>query len=112
MARDVVAFGGGNEDKIMSSIMNGSFSGTLMLLAMIVVSISVISMVIFSCGDNSPSTRKKGYERRGGGDDCGCGGCGGGDDCGCGGCGGGDGDGGDGGGCGGGCGGGGCGGGG
>ncbi|XP_054817132.1 transcription factor tasR-like [Prosopis cineraria] len=82
MARDVFAFGGGNEDQIMSSIMNGSVSGTFMLLAMIVVSVSVISMVVFACGDNSPRTRRRWGGGGVGGGGGGCGGGGGGGGCG------------------------------
>ncbi|XP_028761751.1 glycine-rich cell wall structural protein-like [Neltuma alba] len=105
MARELVGFGGGNGHEIMSSIMNGSVSGTLMLLMMFVLSISLVSMVIFGCGDSSPGPRRRSGWSGGGYYGGGYGGGGGGG----GGCGGG---GGGGGGCGGGGGGGGCGGGG
>ncbi|XP_059450808.1 uncharacterized protein LOC132181575 [Corylus avellana] len=88
-------------------------SGGLLLLGMIIMSLSIISMLIFACADDNSGKRRK---RKGDagpdcGDECincGCGPCGGGGNCGgdggAGGCGGGGG----GGGCGGGGGGGGC----
>ncbi|KAI9093354.1 hypothetical protein K1719_027368 [Acacia pycnantha] len=81
MARHVFGFGSGNGDQIMSSIMKGSVSGTLMLLMTIVLSVSLISMIIFSCGDNSPRPRRRsGWSGAGytGGSACGGGGGGGG----------------------------------
>lgn len=73
----LVATGAGFRDVNLVS------SGGLFLLSVILLSISLISMVIFACGD-SGDPQKKRYNGGGGG--CGGGGCGGG---GCGGCGGG-----------------------
>lgn len=79
MARRLVDGGG----------MDGSGSGPLMLLVMIIMSISIISMVIFSCGHDSDSTkpprRRDGGDDGGGGDGDGGGGDGGGGGGGCGG---------------------------
>jgi len=54
-------------------------SEAFLLLWMIVVSLSIISMVIFTCGD-SDSGRGGGRHRKSGGGGCGGGGCGGGGD--------------------------------
>ncbi|KAJ6736706.1 hypothetical protein OIU85_018836 [Salix viminalis] len=95
MAREFVVHEGSVHSE--AGFLLGS-SEAFLLLCMIVVSLSIISMVIFACGDsNSDGDRRHGQGGHGGG---GCGG-GGGDGC-CGGGGGGcDGDGGGGGGCGG-----------
>lgn len=73
-----------------------SYFGGVLFLCMVVASVSMISMVIFACGDDSnPKKRRTDYGGGGcGGGDGGCGGggaCGGGGDgaCGGGGCGGG-----------------------
>ncbi|KAJ6333503.1 hypothetical protein OIU77_009385 [Salix suchowensis] len=66
-------------------------SEAFLLLCMIVVSLSIISMVIFACGDSSGGIRhgRGGYAGGGGGCGGGGGGCGGGGGGGGGGCGGG-----------------------
>ena len=58
-----------------AGVLLGSSSG-LLLLGMIIMSIPIISMVIFACGDN------KAWKKRVGGGGCGGGGRGGGGCCG------------------------------
>jgi len=82
MARDFVVLVGAAHVDDPSVVLEGS--SCLFLLAMIIMSLSIISMLIFACGDEGKVARKSGYNGGGGG--CGGGGCGGG---GCGGCGGG-----------------------
>uniref|UniRef100_A0A2P2NJL8 Uncharacterized protein n=1 Tax=Rhizophora mucronata TaxID=61149 RepID=A0A2P2NJL8_RHIMU len=52
-------------------------SGGLLLLCMVVVSLSIISTVMFACGDNGSSSPSKPKQGGGCGTGCGagCGGC-------------------------------------
>ncbi|KAM1443328.1 hypothetical protein ACFX2I_039618 [Malus domestica] len=70
MARTYVGLGGGHAGEV-ATMMPDHNSGGLLLLCMILMSLSLISMVIFACGDSSGRPRP----RPGGG---GCGGGGGG----------------------------------
>ncbi|PQP93302.1 hypothetical protein Pyn_41258 [Prunus yedoensis var. nudiflora] len=72
MARGAyVVLGGGHAEEL--GIMQDN-SGGILLLCMILMSLSLISMVIFACGDDEGSSKK----RYGGGGGGGCGGGGGG----------------------------------
>ncbi|CAB4273130.1 unnamed protein product [Prunus armeniaca] len=76
MARGTyVVLGGGQAEEL--GIMQDN-SGGIFLLCMILMSLSLISMVIFACGDDEGSSKKRcGASRGSGGAACG-GGCGGG----------------------------------
>ncbi|GLU12161.1 hypothetical protein SLE2022_288630 [Rubroshorea leprosula] len=90
MARDVIVFRGEEGGFLLDSK-----GGGLFLICMIVASLSLISMVVFACGDSGHKPRRSvGYGGGGGGGGCGgggggCGGSGGGCGGGGGGCGGG-----------------------
>ncbi|KAK9265915.1 hypothetical protein L1049_021409 [Liquidambar formosana] len=74
MARDFVYLGSSHADEVG---LVQQTSGSLILFCMIIMSLSIISMVIFACGDSgSGSPSKKRRDDGGGG---GGGGCGGGD---------------------------------
>ncbi|XP_039015806.1 cold shock protein 2-like [Hibiscus syriacus] len=91
MARDSFIAVGGNDPKEAGGLMMYSSTG-LLLLSMIIFSLSVISMIIFACGDDGKPRRKTGFAGSGyvgGGGGGGGGGCGGGGGGGGGGCGGG-----------------------
>ena len=63
----------------------GSLGGMMVLLGLIVMSISVISMLVFSCADDGKDKQKKhrkGYGRNHGRGGFNSGGCGGGAGCG------------------------------
>ncbi|KAM1189796.1 hypothetical protein ACFX2J_025430 [Malus domestica] len=62
MARTYVGLGGGHAGEV-GIMMPDHNSGGLLLLCMILMSLSLISMVIFACGDYEGSNK----ERRGGG---------------------------------------------
>ncbi|KAI5338075.1 hypothetical protein L3X38_017346 [Prunus dulcis] len=77
-----VVLGGGHAEEL--GIMQDN-SGTILLLCMILMSLSLISMVIFACGDDEGSSKKRyGGGGGGGGGIVGDGGaaCGGGGGCG------------------------------
>ncbi|GMH11096.1 hypothetical protein Nepgr_012937 [Nepenthes gracilis] len=78
MARHLAAMSGGDLYEAGSDV--GS-SGSLFLLCMVVVSVSIVSMVVFACadgfGEGSPR-RSGGFIGGGGGGVVGGGGCGGG----------------------------------
>ncbi|ONI16669.1 hypothetical protein PRUPE_3G114200 [Prunus persica] len=64
MARGAyVVLGGGHAEEL--GIMQDN-SGGIILLCMILMSLSLISMVIFACGDDEGSSKKR-YRNRGGG---------------------------------------------
>ncbi|KAM1026796.1 hypothetical protein ACFX2A_040639 [Malus domestica] len=92
MARTYVGLGGGHAGEV-AIMMPDHNSGRLLLLCMILMSLSLISMVIFACGDSSGKPRPRGGGYTGGAGGCGGGGggggCGGGGGGGGGGCGGG-----------------------
>ncbi|CAN6567315.1 unnamed protein product [Malus baccata var. baccata] len=80
MARTYVGLGGGHAGEV-AIMMPDHNSGGLLLLCMILMSLSLISMVIFACGDSSGSPRPSrpgGGGCGNGGGGCGSGGCGGG----------------------------------
>ena len=63
-------------EKIIVDQLLPSFNGVLEVLCLIVMSISIISMLLFQCGDDGQNPESR---RDGGGAGCGggCGGCGG-----------------------------------
>ncbi|EOX92862.1 Uncharacterized protein TCM_001723 [Theobroma cacao] len=71
MARELVNLGGSGAGG------EAGVSGGLFLLCMIVFSLSIISMVIFACGDNNSGKPRHNHGAGGGGCGCGGGGCGG-----------------------------------
>ena len=82
MARDFVALVGAHEDDA-SDVLEST--GGLLLLGMIIMSLSIISMVIFACADGISKSKIRGYNGgegggvvAGGGGGCGGGGGGGG----------------------------------
>ncbi|KAM1778270.1 hypothetical protein ACFX1S_039996 [Malus domestica] len=88
MARTYVGLGGGHAGEV-AIMMPDHNSGGLLLLCMILMSLSLISMVIFACGDSSGKPRPRGGGYTGGAGGCGgggggggCGGGGGGGGCG------------------------------
>ncbi|OMO61046.1 hypothetical protein COLO4_33592 [Corchorus olitorius] len=59
MAREFVVLGGNGPGEEVAGFVTRGGSGGLLLLCMIVFSISIISMVVFACGDDGNSVRGK-----------------------------------------------------
>ncbi|KAI3465937.1 hypothetical protein Pfo_022600 [Paulownia fortunei] len=78
MVRVLAVANGGNVGSEAGLVFQGS--GLMYMLGMIVLSVSIMSMLIFACADHGSSKRRKRWGRSGGGGGggCGSGGCGGG----------------------------------
>ncbi|OMO69315.1 hypothetical protein CCACVL1_19557 [Corchorus capsularis] len=57
MAREFVVLGGNGPGEEVAGFVTRGGSGGLLLLCMIVFSISIISMIVFACGDDGNSGR-------------------------------------------------------